>query len=102
MSVIINSFGFFGILISRIMRLITILCLTFSVGTACAQQTDHGVSQLQPAPAAFVPPLLSQADIDRAVAQLDSIIASVMKRTGVPGVAVAVVIKDETLYAKGF
>ena len=43
-----------------------------------------------------------QKNIDLAVAQLDTLVASIMASTGVPGVAVAVVQGDRKLYAKGF
>ncbi|WP_282047639.1 serine hydrolase [Roseibium album] len=43
-----------------------------------------------------------QGQIERAVGELDRIIANVMKRSGVPGIAVAVVHGGNTLYAKGF
>ena len=40
--------------------------------------------------------------MDRALAELDRVVASAMGRTGVPGVAVAVVYQDQVVYAKGF
>ncbi|MGW8949627.1 serine hydrolase [Streptomyces sp. NPDC055709] len=48
------------------------------------------------------PPLLTQADVDRAVARLDGVVQDMMKRTGVPGTAVGVVYKDRVVYLKGF
>lgn len=57
---------------------------------------------LRPAPVAIVPPLFSQADVSRAVDLLDQVVGDVMQRTGIPGVAVAVVYKDEIIYTKGF
>ena len=45
-----------------------------------------------------VPP----GQIDSAVAELDSIVEDIKDRSGVPGIAVAVVHGGETLYAKGF
>ncbi|WP_093655220.1 serine hydrolase [Streptomyces wuyuanensis] len=48
------------------------------------------------------PPLLTPADVDRAVARLDGVVQGMMKETGVPGVAVGVVHKDRVLYLKGF
>ncbi|MFJ6632214.1 serine hydrolase [Streptomyces sp. NPDC091376] len=48
------------------------------------------------------PPLLTQADVDRAVARLDGVVKDLMKRTGVPGTAVGVVYKDRVVYLKGF
>ncbi len=46
-------------------------------------------------------PLPSDA-VDKAVAQLDGLVASLMGSTGIPGMAVAVVSGGETKYAKGF
>lgn len=43
-----------------------------------------------------------QKNIDLALAQLDGLTTELMASTGVPGVAVAVVHGDRTLYAKGF
>src|SRR5680860_442440 len=48
-----------------------------------------------------VPPLFTQAAIDKATAALDGIVENAMKRTGMPGVAVGVVYKDKVIYAKG-
>jgi CubicO group peptidase (beta-lactamase class C family) len=45
-----------------------------------------------------VPP----AQIDRAIAQLDQLATAQMARTGVPGLAIAVVRGTRTVYAKGF
>ena len=41
-------------------------------------------------------------NIDLAVGELDGRVADLMSKTGVPGVAVAVVRGDQTIYAKGF
>lgn len=48
------------------------------------------------------PPLLTRADVDRAVSRLDGVVQDMMKKTGVPGVAVGVVHQDRVLYLKGF
>ena len=40
--------------------------------------------------------------IDRAIGQLDSLAANLLARTGVPGMAVAVVRDGKTVYARGF
>jgi CubicO group peptidase (beta-lactamase class C family) len=61
-----------------------------------------------PSPASDVPPDLQSLVpiqpqmIPAAVEQLDTIIDTVMTRTGVPGLAAAVVYDGELLYAKGF
>ena len=46
---------------------------------------------------AAVPPVIQQA-----AAQLDTVVPQLMARTGVPGVAVAVVYRGQTVYARGF
>ncbi|BDE16352.1 hypothetical protein Mkiyose1665_25750 [Mycobacterium kiyosense] len=40
--------------------------------------------------------------IDEAVAKVDGLVAELMKDSGIPGMAVAVVYRGKTLYAKGF
>ncbi|MFD9103975.1 serine hydrolase [Streptomyces virginiae] len=47
-------------------------------------------------------PQLTDAAVDKAVARLDGTVADMMRRTGVPGVAVAVVHDDEVVHLKGF
>ncbi|MEW1638056.1 serine hydrolase [Streptomyces sp. NPDC093801] len=47
-------------------------------------------------------PLIGDAAVAKAVARLDGAVADVMRRTGTPGVAVAVVHRDKVLYLKGF
>jgi CubicO group peptidase (beta-lactamase class C family) len=49
-----------------------------------------------------VPPLLSRQQVDTAVAALDGLVTDAMDRTGVPGVAVAVVYRDRVLSAQGY
>ncbi|MFE6816150.1 serine hydrolase [Streptomyces sp. NPDC057677] len=53
-------------------------------------------------PPAQPPPLLDRADVDRAVARLDPGVAALMRKTGVPGVSVAVVYKGEVVHLKGY
>lgn len=45
---------------------------------------------------------ISDGQIDKAIASLDAIAGDVMKRSGMPGMAVAVVRDGKTVYAKGF
>ncbi|MFI7295978.1 serine hydrolase [Streptomyces sp. NPDC050121] len=54
------------------------------------------------APPPQPPPQLTQSEVDSAVGRLDGIVRDGMARTGVPGVAVAVVHKDRVVYLKGF
>ena len=82
---------------------IAALCASFACGlpVAPAAAEDAGTPLLK-APVVPVPPLFTPAAIDKATAALDGIVADVMKRTGMPGVAVGVVYKDKVIYAKGF
>ena len=53
-------------------------------------------------PPAQPPPVLDREDVDRAVGRLDATVTELMKRTGVPGVSVAVVYEDRVLALKGY
>lgn len=85
------------------------------VVSACSSQAgDAGSSTAGPAALPFASPAASgnpaehaavpipQSQIDQAVGDLDAIVADTMAKSGVPGVAVAVVHNDETVYLKGF
>jgi CubicO group peptidase (beta-lactamase class C family) len=66
--------------------------------TACAALAacgGGGGTQREPGP----PP---DSQIDKAIAELDGIASGLMQRTGLPGMAVAVVRGDRKAYAKGF
>jgi CubicO group peptidase (beta-lactamase class C family) len=74
--------------------------------TACA---PAGSPVAAPAASMTLPPtppapeaLLTQEQVDSAVASLDGLVTDAMDRTGVPGVAVAVVYRDQVVYSKGF
>ena len=70
--------------------------------SAAPAGAEEAAKPLLKAPVSPVPPLFTQADIDRAVAALDGIVEDAMTRTGLPGLAVGVVYKDKVIYAKGF
>ncbi|MFF0477568.1 serine hydrolase [Streptomyces sp. NPDC004284] len=53
-------------------------------------------------PPAQPPPQLDGADVNRAVARLDGVVEDAMRRTGVPGVAVAVVHDGKVVHLKGY
>ncbi|HEV7168199.1 MAG TPA: serine hydrolase [Micrococcaceae bacterium] len=57
---------------------------------------------LLPQPPSRVPPLLDRQKVDNALKLLDGQVQDAMARTGVPGIAVAVVYKDQVVYSKGF
>jgi CubicO group peptidase (beta-lactamase class C family) len=66
-------------------------CALFATG--CGGGADAAVSGPDP---------VTAANVDLALARLDPLAADLMARTGVPGMAVAVVQGDRTVYAKGF
>jgi CubicO group peptidase (beta-lactamase class C family) len=74
--------------------------------TACsgapARVAAPAPASLLPAPPGQVPPLLDRAKVDNALARLDGFVQGAMESTGLPGMAVAVVYRDEVLYSKGF
>jgi CubicO group peptidase (beta-lactamase class C family) len=60
-----------------------------------------GAQDMPPPPeVAGVP--IPDGQIDRALGQLDALAASIMQKSGIPGMAVAVVRDGRTVYAKGF
>lgn len=58
------------------------------------------LAETSPPQTAGVP--IPDGQIDKAIASLDAIASDVMKRSGIPGMAVAVVQDGKTVYAKGF
>ncbi|WP_437064130.1 serine hydrolase [Streptomyces sp. enrichment culture] len=66
--------------------------------TALLGVTAPGPSPPPPQP----PPQLDDADVKRAVDRLDGVVKAAMKRTGAPGVAVAVVHDGKVLHLKGY
>lgn len=71
---------------------------------AAAYPTTATAGSPHPSPAAHraEAPALTDKQVADAVAKLDGQIRAGMERTGVPGVAVAVVHKDKVVYLKGF
>lgn len=57
---------------------------------------------LLPAPPGQIEPLLDRPKVDAALAKLDGFARDAMDQTGLPGMAVAVVYRDEVVYANGF
>ncbi|MCX4694273.1 serine hydrolase [Streptomyces sp. NBC_01408] len=55
-----------------------------------------------PSPPPPPKPLLTDAQVDKAVARLDQTVRDMMRRTGVPGVSVAVVHQDKVVHLQGF
>jgi CubicO group peptidase (beta-lactamase class C family) len=75
--------------------------LTSGCAAVGATPPPEAASTLPPAPPAPAPSL-SQEQVDRALGALDGLVTDAMDRTGVPGVAVAVVHQDQVVYSKGF
>lgn len=79
---------------SRILAAATALALTAAPAAALANDL--------PPPAQTAGVAIPDGQIEKAVEALDALIQNAMKETGVPGLAVAVVRKDEVLFAKGY
>ena len=77
-------------------RMSALLVLLLALPAAAWAQS----SQPSPAEESAVP--IPPGQIDAAVGQLDALAQDVMGRTGVPGLAIAVVHEDKVVYAKGF
>ncbi|MCX4777299.1 serine hydrolase [Streptomyces sp. NBC_01264] len=74
----------------------------FTAVGAAALLASAGTATAAPSPPPAPTAQLTDAQVDTAVRHLDSSIAEMMRRTGVPGVSVAVVHDDEVVYLKGF
>jgi CubicO group peptidase (beta-lactamase class C family) len=73
----------------------------------CTERPAEPAPPSTPTQADVPPPLvpampLPENAVDKAVAKLDGIAEDLMKRSGIPGMAVAVVHQGKTVYAKGF
>jgi CubicO group peptidase (beta-lactamase class C family) len=76
---------------------LTTACATAG-GSVAAPATSSGLPTAPPPPA----PQLTAEQVEHAVASLDGLVTDAMDRTGVPGVAVAVVYRDRVVYSQGF
>lgn len=73
------------------------------IGCQSAQHRSGPPSALSETPPNEVSGLQIPAGrIDEAVSQVDGLVGDLMRRTGIPGMAVAIVHGGKTLYAKGF
>jgi CubicO group peptidase (beta-lactamase class C family) len=89
---------------ARVAVVVTVL-LMFVCG--CSSQPAPPAPSPAPTRADVPPPLmpampLPDKAVDNAVAKLDGMVDDLMKKSGIPGMAVAVVHGGKTLYAKGF
>ncbi|WP_175410267.1 serine hydrolase [Streptomyces sp. TRM64462] len=64
--------------------------------------TSSPSPSLSQAPPAQPPPRLAERQVRTAVGQLDGLVGGLMRRTGVPGVAVSVVHRGEVIHQKGY
>ncbi len=76
-----------------------VVCLLSASSPTSAQET---AKTLLPAPVVPVAASIDRAEVDAAVAALDGIVGDVMQATGVPGIAVAVVYRDDVIFEKGY
>ncbi|MFF3213915.1 serine hydrolase [Streptomyces sp. NPDC002886] len=74
----------------------------FTAAGAAALLATAGTATAAPSPPPAPTAQLTDAQVDTAVRSLDATVAEMMRRTGVPGVSVAVVHDDEVVYLKGF
>lgn len=70
--------------------------------TALPAGAEETTKTLLPEPVVPVPAVIDRADVDAAVAALDGIVGDTMEATGVPGIAVAVVYRDEVIFKQGY
>ncbi|MGW7438593.1 serine hydrolase [Streptomyces sp. NPDC054849] len=76
--------------------------LTATAATTATAPTAATAATAAPSPPPPPQPSISDDEVDQAVARLDRTVADMMRRTGVPGVSVAVVHDDEVVHLKGF
>ncbi|RDV12380.1 serine hydrolase [Arthrobacter sp. RT-1] len=76
--------------------------LSACTGASAQLAASSAPAALLPAPPQQVEPLLDRAKVDNALAKLEGLIQEAMGSTGLPGMAVAVVYRDEVLYSNGF
>jgi CubicO group peptidase (beta-lactamase class C family) len=76
--------------------------LSACTGASAQRAGSSAPATLLPAPPGQVEPLLDRAKVDNALTKLEGLIQDAMGSTGLPGMAVAVVYRDEVLYSKGF
>jgi CubicO group peptidase (beta-lactamase class C family) len=83
------------------------ICLLAACTSGSTNETKPSAENPKPVQSDVPPPLmpampLPDNAIENAVGKLDGLVGDMMKKTGVPGMAVAVVHGGKTVYAKGF
>ncbi|MFE2528681.1 serine hydrolase [Streptomyces sp. NPDC059382] len=84
----------------RTLRVLGAAGAAMMLATAATATTTAGATAAPSPPSPK--PRLSDAAVDKAVDRLDATVTDMMKRTGVPGVSVAVVHNDKVIHLKGF
>lgn len=79
------------------MRTLRVLC---AIGAAVVMTAGFAVAAPGPPPPPR--PRIGDEQVDKAVGRLPGFVTGVMRETGVPGVAVAVVHRDKVVYLQGF
>ncbi|MER7761082.1 serine hydrolase [Streptomyces sp. NPDC097619] len=90
------------LVVSGLAAVLLVAGTTGAVGLPAAGPGAATVAAADPVLPAPPGPQLDRAKVDRALDRLDSYVDTVMKSTGVPGISVAVVYRDEVVYQKGF
>src|SRR6476620_8900985 len=85
----------------------TAAVLVLALAAGCAKPAEPAPPPTAQSQSDLPPPLvpampLPDNAVDNAVAKLDGIVSDLMKKSGIPGMAVAVVHSGKTVYAKGF
>jgi CubicO group peptidase (beta-lactamase class C family) len=76
-------------------------CIAVALGALTFLSANAFAQDMPPPPeVAGVP--IPDGQIDRALGELDALAATIMRKSGIPGMAVAVVRDGRTVYAKGF
>jgi CubicO group peptidase (beta-lactamase class C family) len=93
--------------LARSVLVVVVLMLVAGCSTKPARPAEPAPPPTARSQADVPPPLvpamaLPENAVDNAVAKLDGIAAELMKKSGIPGMAVAVVHGGKTVYAKGF
>jgi CubicO group peptidase (beta-lactamase class C family) len=87
----------------QVMKPLAVAALLLMLVAGCGSEPAEPATPSADVPPPLVPAMdLPDNAVDNAVAKLDGIADELMKKSGIPGMAVAVVHGGKTLYAKGF
>ena len=93
--------------VASLVALAATISLVASCDSGSSEEPKPSAEEAKPTLSDVLPPLvpgvpLPDNAVENAVARLDGIADELMKKTGIPGMAVAVVHGGKTVYAKGF